>query len=276
MIERSQILSALRDVGTLDDDAIDLAKTALLFAALDRPESDPAHYRQILDTLGNEALERIKAGDPVILQAAALQSLLYEDYGFTGDRENYDDTANANLMDVIDRRRGLPVALGILYIHAARTAGARIEGINFPSHFMLRIAARGQRLIIDPFNNGVTIAPERMRERLKELHGVDAELKADHYRDVSNRDILIRLQNNIKLRAIAGGDIGRAIGVLQGLTLLAPDRPEMWWETAVLLSRLGNVKQAIATLEQGLANGTDAAEQNQLQDLLRKLRSQVN
>ncbi len=276
MIQRPEILSVLKDVGSRDDDAIDLAETALLFAALDHPEVDTARYQKFLDKLAETARERIKAGEPVGRQSQALKSLLHGDYGFTGDRDDYDDMANANLIDVIDRRKGLPVAIGILYIHAARAAGARIEGINFPSHFMLRLAGRGQRLIIDPFNDGVSVPPERMRERLKELHGAEAELQSDHYRAVSDREILIRLQNNIKLRAVAAGDIAHAVGVLQALTLIAPDRPEMWWETAVLLSRLGNVKQAIATLEQGLARDGGEAERHQLQDLLRKLRSQVN
>lgn len=276
MIQRPLIVSRLTDVGNGDDADIDLADTALLLATLDHPDVDLHPYRKFLSTLSDEARETVKSGDTVVRQAAALKSLLHNSFGFGGDRETYDDTANANLMDVIDRRKGLPVALGILYIHAARAAGSRIEGLNFPSHFMVRISGRGQRLIIDPFNDGEVVAPETMRGRLKELHGADAELRSDHYSALNNRDILIRLQNNIKLRAIAGGDVARAVSVLQALILVAPERPEMWWETAVLLSRLGNVKQAIATLEQGLQYGHGDGSVNQLQDLLYKLRSQVN
>ena len=50
------------------------------------------------------------------MQVAALTGLLVGRHGFRGDNETYDDPRNANLMHVIDRRRGLPVALGILGI----------------------------------------------------------------------------------------------------------------------------------------------------------------
>src|SRR3546814_8592275 len=42
------------------------------------------------------------------------------EFGYHGDTESYDDPQNADLVRVIDRRMGLPVSLGVLYIHAAR------------------------------------------------------------------------------------------------------------------------------------------------------------
>jgi regulator of sirC expression with transglutaminase-like and TPR domain len=57
-------------------------------------------------------------------------------------------------MRVIDRRKGLPVTLGILYLHAARAQGWSIVGLSFPGHFLLRIDHKGARAIIDPFNDG--------------------------------------------------------------------------------------------------------------------------
>jgi len=56
---------------------------------------------------------------------AALTQVMAEEHGYGGDRQHYDDLQNANLIRVIDRRRGLPVALGILYLHAARAQGWR-------------------------------------------------------------------------------------------------------------------------------------------------------
>ena len=57
----------------------------------------------------------------------------------TATASTYDDPQNADLMAVIDRRRGLPVALGILYIHAARAAGLEASGLNTPDHFLLQL-----------------------------------------------------------------------------------------------------------------------------------------
>ena len=65
-------------------------------------------------------------------------------------------------MAVIDRRRGLPVALGILYLHAARAGGLEACGLNTPSHFLLRISLKGQHALIDPFNGGALVDRERL------------------------------------------------------------------------------------------------------------------
>ena len=67
--------------------------------------------------------------------------ILAERHRLLGDDQTYDDLENANLISVIDRRRGLPVALSILYIHAARRQGWPVEGSNFPGHFLIRLAA---------------------------------------------------------------------------------------------------------------------------------------
>jgi regulator of sirC expression with transglutaminase-like and TPR domain len=111
---------------------------------------------------------------------------------------------------------------------------------------------------------------------LKEVNGADKEIEPTHYAPVGNRDVLIRLQNNIKLRALAANDPKRALDVLQTMTLLAPDRSELWWETALLHSRLGNMRTAIATLENYLAGGSADENRNAIEDLLRRLRSKVN
>ena len=76
---------------------------------------------------------------------ARSRDCLSGDMAYDGDRLNYDDPGNADFMSVIDRRRGLPVALGILYLHrAARAAGFQAMGLNTPGHFLLR------NLIRDP------------------------------------------------------------------------------------------------------------------------------
>lgn len=270
------LIETLKEIGGRPDDNIPLAETALLLAALQRPHVDLAPYHQHLADLAVHAAEQTSRADSIEMQTAALRQVLSHRHGYAGDSETYDDLRNANLMDVIDRRRGLPVSLGILYIHAARAYGAEIVGIDFPSHFLLRLAARGQRVILDPFDGAKMMGAADLRQRLKALRGQEAEIAPSHYRAVGSRDILLRLQNNIKLRAIAGGDLTQAIDILQSMTLIAPDRGEIAWEMGVLHSRLGNVKTAIATLESYLAAGAGASGTAEIEDLLRRLRSRIN
>jgi len=275
-VMRNELIEQLRAIGAFADADVALADTALLLGAHDRPGSDLEPYRRYLRLLAEEARGAAEPTDSVERQSAALASLLAEQHGYHGDSESYDDPRNANLLDVIDRRQGLPVALGILYLHAGRAYGADAAGLGFPSHFLVRLSARGQRAIIDPFNLGRSLDAAGLRRRLKELHGQEAEIAPEHYTPVGNRDILIRLQNNIKLRAIAAGNLKRATEVLETMTLFAPDRSELSWELAVLESRSGNLRRAIATLERFLADRPGADGRDELEDLLQRLRGRVH
>jgi regulator of sirC expression with transglutaminase-like and TPR domain len=275
--DRAGVLQALRLLGAGSDESIDIGEGALLLAALDRPGEPLDLYREKLAEIATDARSASARTHSVDMQVTALSELLFGRWGFRGDTETYDDPRNANLMHVLDRRRGLPVALGILLLHAGRSYGADVTGLAFPSHFLVRLAARGQRAIIDPFQAGRTLGAEDLRRMLKMSQGADKEIERHHYSAVGNRDVLIRLQNNIKMRAIAADDLPRALDVLQTMTLIAPDRGELWRETAVLHSHLGNLKTAIATLEGFLAGPAAAAGgRGDLEDLLRRLRGKVN
>jgi regulator of sirC expression with transglutaminase-like and TPR domain len=276
LASRAELLAELRAIGERDEHSIDIAETALLLAAADGDDVDLAPYRRHLAEIAAGARAATEARASVELQAQALQQLLAGRHGYTGDAETYDDVRNANLVHVINRRRGLPVALGILFLHAGHAYGADIVGLNFPSHFLVRLAARGQRAILDPFAGGRMMAAADLRQRLKELQGDSAEMDRSHYAEMGVRDVLLRLQNNIKLRAVAAGEIARALDVLETMTAIAPGRGELWWETAVMQSRLGNLKTAIATLEHYLSGSGQASGRDEIEDLLRRLRSRVN
>src|SRR6185437_11513778 len=84
-------------------------------------------------------------------KAEVLAGLLVRDFNYQGDLETYDDLANANIIRVIERRRGLPVALGILWLHAARAAGWACHGIDFPAHFLIALEDAGKRVALDVF-----------------------------------------------------------------------------------------------------------------------------
>lgn len=276
MPTRDVITQNLRDIGMMEDADIDLAETALLLGALDVADVDLAPYRQHLAEIASAARALADRSDSVEMQAKALRRVLAEQFGYHGNRETYEDLRNANLLHVIDRRVGLPVALGILYLHAGRAYGAEIIGLSFPSHFLIRLSARAQRLILDPFHGGQRMGAEDLRQLLKQLLGADEEIKPNHYMAVGNRDILIRLQNNIKIRVFAAGDLRGAVRVLEGMTLIAPSRAELWWEMAIIQTRLGNLRAAIATLEHCLSAGGDIAGRDELEGLLNRLRGHIN
>ena len=277
MLHRTQVIEVLREIGRLEDAVIDPADTALWLASADRLDVPQESYRAALASIAEDVRSTTARSHSVDMQVAALSRVLSETWGFVGDTETYDDSRNANLMHVIDRRRGLPVALGILWLHAGRAYQADLVGLAFPSHFLVRLAGRGQRAILDVFHGGRPLEAADLRRMIKETMGAQQEIAPQHYAPVGSRDVLIRLQNNLKVRALAAGDLPRALEVLETMTALAPDRGGLWQETALVQSRLGNLKTAIATLEGFLAGASPSeGERGQVEDLLRRLRSSMN
>lgn len=244
----------LERAGTLADDAIDLAETALALGAMDRRAVGLSWYRDHLNRLV-EAIGTVGQDDGAEEAAERLRRVMAGQYGYQGDTRTYEDLQNANLTRVIDRRKGLPVALGILYLHVGRAAGWALDGLNFPGHFLIRLETNGERAIIDPFNGGERCGPVELRLLLKTIVGIDAELEPAHYETVGNRDILLRLQNNIKTRYMRQGRPDHAVDVLERMLLLAPNDPMLWREAGLIRAALGDNEEAIEALERVLALG---------------------
>ena len=214
---------ALRRLAGLDDHKIDLAQAALALAARELSNEPPDMYQAHLEELAASVGSACEgAGGSLAAKHNALSHVLHEQYGYAGDQESYDDLQNANLIRVIDRRKGLPIALGILYIHCGRALGWDICGLNFPGHFLIRLEDGPQRIILDPFNGGGAIDVAGLRTLLKSTLGPDAELRPAHYAPARNRDILIRLQNNRKVRLIKADQFAEALAAVEDMLMFAP------------------------------------------------------
>src|SRR5258708_30354018 len=114
-------------------------------------------------------------------------------------------------MRVIDRRKGLPVALGILYIHAARAQGWDMAGLAFPGHFLVRLQDAGARLILDPFHGGKPREAAELRDLLKAITRNEAELTPAHYPPVRDPQVLLRLPNKLKLPLVQSRPLQKAL-----------------------------------------------------------------
>jgi len=208
-------------------------------------------------------------------RAAALTQVLAEQHCYTGDRRTYEDLQNANLIRVIDRRKGLPVALGILYIHAARAQGWRASGINFPGHFLISVEDDDERIILDPFEGGLQVDLPRLQLMLKTALGADAELQPEYYASMTNRGVLLRLQNNIKKRVLDTGDNQRGAAVVDGMLAIAPEIPDLWREAAELRAELGETRSALNALDRLLLLSDDS-HRSEAMALRRTIATRIN
>lgn len=267
-------LAALAGVS---DDAIDLTGACLALGALERPWQSLDREIDHLARLAEDLHRTAPGPEPALpARAEAIAAVMFGRHDYRGDTETYDDLRNANLLAVIERRRGLPIALSILYLHLARALGWPAEGVNFPGHFLVRLGDGPARLMVDPFDGGRTIGTGALRALLKLVEGEDAELKPHHHAPASNRDILLRLQNNIKLRQIQAGRLDDARTTVERMLLYAPDRAALWHALGVLNAETGRPKAALDAL--GRVAGLDSAGvwQRQVARLMQSLRRKLN
>ncbi|WP_417520137.1 SirB1 family protein [Minwuia sp.] len=233
-----------------DDDDLDIAETLIALSAADHPGRDFTAERTHLESLA----EGISEQTPL---AGELSRRLAGELGYLGDSETYDDMRNADIAAVIERRRGLPVALGLLYIHAGRTLGWDITGINFPGHFLLRLRNGDGHEIIDPFGGGQVVQPSDMKAMLAHMAGGEARLHPSYMASTAVRHVIVRLQNNIKIRALQAGDTDRALEILRRMSLFAPATSSIWLEWSGIMAGQGNMRRAIALLEEGADHAPD-------------------
>lgn len=273
--------AALTAAGQLPDAEIDLVAVALQLARIDAPEAD---WRAASATLSELAQASVAAAaaDPEADAGDAerrrqvLARVIHGDFRFAGDTDDYENPANANLIQVAERRRGLPVALGILWLHAAEAAGWAAHGVDFPGHFLLAIeGGRGQALV-DVFAGGTGLQAPDLRSLIKRIEGERAELRPGLVRLMDKREVLLRLQNNIKLRRLRAQDLPGALACAEDMLRLAPTHAAIWREAGLMNQRLDRIGAALACLERSLELDPEGLAATRARAVVEELRHRLN
>jgi regulator of sirC expression with transglutaminase-like and TPR domain len=192
-------------VSALNEPGEGLASAALAIARVEYPALDPAPYLHRIERMGEAAAGRLQRGADETrrdkaLQISTLNAYLYEELGFSGNREHYDDPRNSFLNEVLDRRTGIPISLAVIYLEVARRAGVRIEGVNFPGHFLVRLPATTgtDDVIVDPFHSGALLSEVDCRQLLRQHLGDEAAFDRALLSTATRQQIVVRMLVNLK------------------------------------------------------------------------------
>lgn len=235
-------------LGLLDDEEIMLDVAALDLAALDHPGTELGRYHALLDEMLDRLLDRGRDARSARERADALSEVIAGEYRFHGDRETYDDPANADLIAVIDRRLGLPVSLSILYVAQARRIGWDAHALSTPGHVLVRIDGDPSPLLIDPFGGGAVVGALQLASLLSSVLGAGTAAGPEHVAPMTNREALVRLLMNQATRAEQAGEVDRALTIYGRMTTVSPACGHAWWERARLELVQGDVGSAKASL----------------------------
>ncbi|HEY0193175.1 MAG TPA: transglutaminase-like domain-containing protein [Kofleriaceae bacterium] len=224
-MEGSTALGRFAEVVAREDLHLDHA--ALLIGAWDYPDRDLAGYRAQLDELAGLAAPAVARAGNGIARARALSDCLFDQLGFYGNTSDYYDPRNSFLCDVLDRRTGIPISLSVLYLEVARRIGVLAQGVNFPGHFLVRVAIEDAWLYLDPFSSGRALTSSDLEALLRKTTTPDAVLEPGVIAAASKRQIISRMLVNLAGIYGRNGDLPRSLDVLERLAVLEPNNPRI-------------------------------------------------
>jgi regulator of sirC expression with transglutaminase-like and TPR domain len=152
---------------------------------------------------------RLQKQNDHLSKLRVLNMYFYDELGFAGNVNNYDDPQNSFIHRVIETRRGIPITLAVLWLELAKGIGLRASGISFPGHFLMKIELpdphEGQ-VVMDPFT-GASLSRDEIAERLipwltqsEQISipgGVADETLAHFLESANSKEIVTRMLNNL-------------------------------------------------------------------------------
>jgi regulator of sirC expression with transglutaminase-like and TPR domain len=200
-----------------------------------------------------------------------LLTVVFEKHGYQGNRDAYYDPRNSFLNDVLDRRKGIPLTLGIVLLEVGWRLGLPLEGVNFPHHFLVRYSGDVLQMLIDPFDSGRVRFQDEAQSFLDRVYGGMVRVRSSYLEAASKRDMLVRLLTNLKSLYSNLGDNVRAVAAAERILLLRPDKHHEHRELGLLFARLGRPEEAAQHLRTFLDRQPGSPEAPRVRAILRDL-----
>ncbi|MDP7033843.1 MAG: transglutaminase-like domain-containing protein [Planctomycetota bacterium] len=213
-----------------------VAEAALLFALDYYPDLDVNRFLKRLDHLASQ-VDRLGART-LDEQAKALQTVLVWEEGLKGNQEDYYDSRNSYLNEVLDRGLGIPVSLSAVWLDVTQNLGWPFHGVGVPGHFVIGGIDGEQRIWLDPFVRG-RILDRAGIEMLVASAGVgEVEDLSYVLRPVTGREILFRMLANLRLVYRERREWSRFACVLGRMRAVVPESEEILLEFRGVLAGL--------------------------------------
>ncbi len=172
----------------------DLEKAVLILARIGTPTLRESEYIKKLDHFAEMIGSSIRYQIDESQKRVLFTRYIYEDLNFSGALDAHHSPKNCFINHVIDKRKGMPIALALVAIFVARRLNLPFFGVNMPIHFMLMFAGEKEELLLDPYDNGNIVSYEQCYYYLRKNR---VEMKPEHLQIASNTDIIKRCIINL-------------------------------------------------------------------------------
>ncbi|MDE3084436.1 MAG: transglutaminase family protein, partial [Verrucomicrobiota bacterium] len=176
---------------------------ALLLSRTVKPDLDIGACCTILDQLAARCRDLIIEPATAREKCRVLNRVLFAEFGFHGNVENYTDPLNSFIDQVLSRRKGLPLSLSIVYLLVAHRLGLMLEPVNLPGHFVVGCYLEDKPFFIDTFDKGIFRSAE---ELFAYLRGKNLVPKTSDLAPTPVREVLCRSCRNLAKHYTEAGD----------------------------------------------------------------------
>jgi len=254
----------------------DLCHAALLIAEQLQPELDLQSYQHKLDEMVAGIRERVPAEMDVPTRIQQLNRYFYDELGFAGDKQDYYLPDNSLLNQVIERRRGIPITLAVIYLKLAEAIELDAYGIGFPGHYLVGIHANDDNIILDPFDQGHTLNHGQLRNMLQQLthEHTDEIVLERNLRPAAKSDSVVRMLRNLKQIYIESQKVELSLTCIEMILSIIPEAPDELRDRGMVYQHIEYTQGAINDLTQYLKLVPDAEERGVIEALLDSLQSQ--
>lgn len=257
----------------IEDERIDLLRSALTFARIEDLHLDIEHYVRHVDELAVRVAEKIQDPDDPPQIIAALNEVLFREEMFRGNTVDYYSPRNSFLHDVLDRRLGIPITLAVVYMEVARRVSFQLFGVGMPGHFLLKhYDVDGHSILIDAFERGSIVTEDDCRQKLDNIYSGQVALQPEFLLPVTRRQMLTRMLNNLRSIYLSQRDFRRAVQVVDLILVIYPRSPEDMKQRAVLRYNLNDYRGALSDFEEYIKMSPDASDAEEIRQTALSLR----
>ena len=172
-VMQNEALERFENLCSSFNDGSDFEEACWLLGSAMLRGFEPTPYRQRLATWGTELARRLRRATASRQRVAIMADFLAGELVFVGNTDDYYNDRNSLLPCVLDSRKGIPISLTLVYMLVGHHAGALVEGVNLPGHFL----ARYDDILFDPFHQGKILTRRdceeilrRQNQRLEDWH----------------------------------------------------------------------------------------------------------
>ena len=247
---------------------IDLGQAALVIAAAHYPGLDIKRYLARLDALANEIGSRIEYLRHPATILDTLNTFLFTEQQFYGNRKDYYNPANSFLNEVLDTKGGLPISLSVLYLAMAYRLHLPIFGVGLPLHFIVKYQTEDTEILIDPFHQGEILTPDACQARVESIVRQPVVFHTSYLNVTPKRTILYRLLNNLKQVYLRREQPNAAGRVIEQMLVVHPHSDEDVRDRGILHLQSRSYTEAIDWLSRYLTRVPAAPDKDHIHDLM--------